>query len=577
MSMSVMGYSPESPRDMSPDTSSPFPDRPIRPMPKRRLRERLSPDVADSIRYPPAPKTTTPLFYHPYNAREDVGVKGVAESQHPSERERAEEMERGYITRKCGDELDSDEDDAAYRSRIHSRHSETTAGRSYRYVQKPENKNPNPQAPASNASSADSYDSFENTNNKKKRKIPTPGDTALNGGHLSSDMTGVGASDDIPEDPTWQSLGTVAVSSHGLSGPGRGRYGRIRNGRSPLRTLSDPNWGNGRTSKQRQLHMPQRKLNLISDANTHKADTPGIITHAIANANANKNSINPARGQENSSLLQQAAKKPATASTQFTFTCNSQVPSYPGPPTPTSIHQTPNSRMSTHATQTSPNMSAMVTAQAVERSKQNMAAAQLQKQPQSQPAPAKKNRRRTGKEYLIAARQRRQQQEFKNYHHPPPAEDVWICEFCEYERIFGTLPEALIKQYEIKDRRIRKQEAERRRLLEKAKMKGRKGKKGNKGSAKNASATQDRQTSNQHAPQSAPMNANSNHSQSQGTQSEGYYENDYEHDDSQPEEYVEVAQPPPPPSPTGPLKRRGEAVHSDHGKHRFVNSAIPVS
>lgn len=321
--------------------------------------------------------------------------------------------------------------------------------------------------------------------------------------------------------------------------------------------------------------MPKRTLRIPSLANTHKADTPGIITYAIANANANKNSITPARGQENSSLLQQqAAKKPATASTQFTFTCNSQVPSYPGPPTP---HQTPNnSRMSTHATQTSPNMSTLTTAQAIERSKQNIAAAQLQKQP-PQPAPAKKkNRRRTGKEYLIAARQRRQQQEFKNYHHPPSAEDVWICEFCEYERIFGTPPEALIKQYEIKDRRVRKQEAERRRLLEKAKMKGRKGKKGNKGSAKNTSTTQDRQTSNQHAPQSAPMNSNSNHSQSQGTQSD-YYENDYEHDDSQPEEDAEDTQPPPPPSPTGPLKRQGEVVHPDHGRHRFVNSAIPVS
>src|SRR3979411_588784 len=90
-----------SPQDLSPDPmSSIYPDRPIRPLPKRRLRERLSPDVAESIKYPPAPKTTTPLFYHPYNLREEVGTNSLVESQHPSERERADEIERNYISRR---------------------------------------------------------------------------------------------------------------------------------------------------------------------------------------------------------------------------------------------------------------------------------------------------------------------------------------------------------------------------------------------------------------------------------------------------------------------------------------------
>ncbi len=48
---------------------------------------------------------------------------------------------------------------------------------------------------------------------------------------------------------------------------------------------------------------------------------------------------------------------------------------------------------------------------------------------------------------------------------------------------------ALIRQYEMKDRRIRKQEAERRRLLEKAKMKGRKSKRNTKASAATKTAT----------------------------------------------------------------------------------------
>jgi hypothetical protein len=244
-----LGYSPESPRDMSPpETTSPYPKRP--------LRERLSPDVAQTIKYPPAPKSTTPLFYYGYNVPES-GPNGVAEAQHPSERERADEIERTYISRRNGEELESDEDEA-YRSRIYSRPSTDPAGRSYRYVQKPDSKHPNPQPPASTSSSADGYDSFENTNNKKKRKIPTPGDSNLNGAHLSSDVVGISGPEDLVED-----VGSVGYQGsvnavQGISGPGRGRYGRVRNGRSPLRTLSDAtsNWGNGRTPKQRQSQWP---------------------------------------------------------------------------------------------------------------------------------------------------------------------------------------------------------------------------------------------------------------------------------------------------------------------------------
>ena len=86
--------------------------------------------------------------------------------------------------------------------------------------------------------------------------------------------------------------------------------------------------------------------------------------------------------------------------------------------------------------------------------------------------------------YALAARQRRLQQEYSNLHHPPRPEDVWICEFCEYESIFGVQPQALIRQYEVKDRKERRRLAEKRRLLEKAKLKGRKGKKQSKNAAK---------------------------------------------------------------------------------------------
>jgi hypothetical protein len=329
-----------------------------------------------------------------------------------------------------------------------------------------------------------------------------------------------------------------------------------------------------------------------------EGETQGIISRSIANANADKNTITPARGQENNSLLhQQASKKPSSTSTQFTFTCDSQVPSYPGPAASNVINQNSavsHTKMSTQATQTSPNIPGnLSTPQAIAQAKQGLAASQARKDSLTQPPPqVKKNRRRrTGKEYLIAARERRKDQEYKNYHHPPAAEDIWICEFCEYERIFGTPPEALIKQYEIKDRRLRKQEAERRRLLEKAKMKGRKGKKGNKGTVKTAPPPQDRQSSHAQASPALPLNQKQSQSQashdSQGSRSleshgiesspsDEYYPDGYNEDiDSQDEEYAQ--EDPPLPSPSTAVERRGQIVHPDPGKHRISSTAIPVS
>lgn len=299
------------------------------------------------------------------------------------------------------------------------------------------------------------------------------------------------------------------------------------------------------------------------------AESAGIISTAIANAE--KLPVTPPRGQENVSLLQQqASKKSSPASTQFTFTCDSQVPgivAWPGPPASTAtIHQSPALRgMSTHATQTSPKVP-VISGQA----NHELRAAQpsnSQRPNGRQALPTKKTRRRTGKEYIIAARQRREQQEYQNYHHPPAPEDEWICEFCEYERIFGTPPEALIKQYEIKDRRVRKQEAERRRLLEKAKMKGRKGKKGGKLAPKNVTASHDRQGQTK-APQQAPSTYHSqSQSQSQGTQSEEYYEDEYDEDYTHDE---------PLPSPTVP-SRKGEGEHSPLTKQSFVQGGFGMS
>lgn len=120
----------------------------------------------------------------------------------------------------------------------------------------------------------------------------------------------------------------------------------------------------------------------------------------------------------------------------------------------------------------------------------------LQQPGGAQPAQGKKPRRKRGEVYRLAAKQRRLQQEYQNLQHPPSQDETWICEFCEYESIFGEEPKALVRSYEIKDRKERRRIAEKRRLLEKAKLKGRKGKKQTKAS-KVANSTAQQQANNQ--------------------------------------------------------------------------------
>lgn len=217
---------------------------------------------------------------------------------------------------------------------------------------------------------------------------------------------------------------------------------------------------------------------------TGESSDQGIISTAIANA---ASLSSPPRGPSNVSLLDQENNTTPTK-TQFTFTCESDSSkgmamqrNYSLPnrsPTSPLAPTTSNPRGFSTGTQTSPNISQM----------------QGQVSPGTQPPPAqgdqgsvtRKKKRSPGSIYALAARQRKIQQQYTNIHHPPALEDIWICEFCEYESIFGHPPEALIRQYEIKDRKERKRLAEKKRLLEKAKMKGRKTKKAPK-NAKNAS------------------------------------------------------------------------------------------
>lgn len=138
------------------------------------------------------------------------------------------------------------------------------------------------------------------------------------------------------------------------------------------------------------------------------------------------------------------------------------------------------------------------------------------------PAPPKKTRRQLNRELAQAARDRKRNQHYANLRNPPTDKDVWICEFCEYESIFGQPPSALIRRYELKDRRARKEAAERQRLLEKAKMKSRKNKKNSKpAAAKTSAPAQDRTTPQGDAtgPAAAPA-------QDQGADGGEYYEDE---------------------------------------------------
>ena len=194
------------------------------------------------------------------------------------------------------------------------------------------------------------------------------------------------------------------------------------------------------------------------------------------------------RAQENVSLLQRQQEATGAQQKDFTFECKSvssnklgaiplHLPALPPTARPVGPGNIP--RMPLQGPPRAGNKS--LNGEASSHAGQPHEAAQYA--PGHPLPPKRKPRRNPRREYALAARQRRLQQEYNNYHHPPAGEDVWICGFCEYESIFGVPPVALVRLYEIKDRKERLRVAEKRRLLEKAKAKGRKNKKGTKGGA----------------------------------------------------------------------------------------------
>ena len=258
-----------SPLRSSPDTTSPmYPDRPIRPLPKRRLRARLSPEQADSIVYPPAPASTTPLFNFPYSP-------ATGRTSPRVERRRGESDHHACHCGHNHSEVESDEDEddrgialASSPSYHYSRNLSGKAGAGGGAYPKP----------GSTSSSADGYESFENTNNKKKRKIPNMGGAGTHHANLSADMASMGIAhshdsgsmDDengagryygsAPSTPQHNTSGT------GISGAGRGRFGRSASSRSERRVLgTSANLANTKASNKRKLrrfHLGKNPANL---------------------------------------------------------------------------------------------------------------------------------------------------------------------------------------------------------------------------------------------------------------------------------------------------------------------------
>ncbi|KAL7931109.1 hypothetical protein V8C35DRAFT_127048 [Trichoderma chlorosporum] len=503
---------------MSPDAVSLlFPDRPIRPLPKRRLRERLSPEVASSIKYPSYVHDHAPLFYYPsYTTRDDHGTSNLTTIGSTLQHHR-DDSKRNSTLRRNGAAMTAVINDELRGSLLIGSSSKVQG----MVIQSSMTVDPLRQTIelpliASTASSVDGYESFENTNNKKKRKIPTTGDSLTNSGlTLSNNISSLSISI-RPRSPVSEIHNNIAqlppaglsgnsshgTGSQGLSGSGRGRLGRSRNGRSPLRALPDGSnaWSN--------------RSKVSSQWVTSGSKSSSIISNAIATAEKA-----PLQGKENGSLLQPrlTTHKEMPASTQFTFTCESHTPGaiqWPG----RSAGHGSSAQSLQHlptVTPTSPDL------RQDESSKQ---ASRLRT------GSARKTRSRLERELVIAARTRRQLATENYYHSLLDTTEIWICEFCEYERIFGEPPRTLIRDYEIKDRRHRQEEADRKRLLEKAKAKSRKGKKNSKGATKGGHTTEHVSDQPHGAARPADISPALTNERGRSNHSDDGYEDDYEDD-----------------------------------------------
>lgn len=306
-------YSPSSPTTTSSDTTSPiYPDRPIRPLPKRPLRSRLSPEVADSIRYPPAPSSSSLFYPYSQTTYQKAGVtvkrevadidKALIEAQKSGNGGSL----NGYQFR--GSEAESDDEDSVgVIRRLDDLQRQAITSKSTREYTNGLNRSHDPpaQSTVSSNDSVDGYDSFENTNNKKKRKIPTSGSLGNHQSSLSAEMANMGISPSqdnggtlhTPDGGVGQYYSTLNpatspnTSGTGISGAGRGRYGRTgrrdASGRSPLGVSTNASnaWQQGRFGGSRRDYSHSGsvagKRESFQTSNHHSVLTRSYDQHVI--------------------------------------------------------------------------------------------------------------------------------------------------------------------------------------------------------------------------------------------------------------------------------------------------------
>lgn len=244
----------------APDTPSTiYPDRLIRPLPRRTLRSRLSSDAADTIYYPPTPPASQ-IFYGVSADSEEAVNESKVYVQQTVETEYSPEVDTHSF--ETAVELESgDEDGPVVVRRSGVRRSSLSPSPS-------SNGHPNfpadaPQAKSS-SSGPDGYDAFENTNNKKKRKIPTPGNLGGHHSALTPEFASMGcaSSTPAPPPPPPESTGTYYGNGNpasplgsGISGSGRGRLGRpvVRSSsRTPLSANAQNGWMHTRAPSRRE-------------------------------------------------------------------------------------------------------------------------------------------------------------------------------------------------------------------------------------------------------------------------------------------------------------------------------------
>ena len=230
----------------APDTASPIVQgRLIRPLPKRRLRDRLSDDQTESIVVPTAPPRSSPLFSIPYAPHPEPSTPRTVRFR--PERPDVAQGPESYVEVRRRDDFR-----AAVKPPPATAHSRLRPqGRSL--YPKP---SPPHLAPDSANSSVDGDESFENTNTKK-RKIPLSNGLGAHHAALSAEMANMGISGGEAEatagaDDPVRAVGTYygtglavppgSAAAYGMPSPGRSRHSRSGRGsleRRPLGTSTN--------------------------------------------------------------------------------------------------------------------------------------------------------------------------------------------------------------------------------------------------------------------------------------------------------------------------------------------------